>query len=37
MIAWGPARARGGGDLLDIMRQATEEHHGTVIKTMGDE
>ena len=22
---------------IDIMRQATEEHHGTVIKTMGDE
>jgi class 3 adenylate cyclase len=22
---------------IEIMRQATEEHHGTVIKTMGDE
>ena len=25
------------GICIDVMRAATEQHHGTVIKTMGDE
>jgi len=34
----GDARARDMvGICIDVMRAATEEHHGTVIKTMGDE
>jgi len=34
----GDARARDMvGICIDVMRVATEEHHGTVIKTMGDE
>ncbi len=27
----------GGGICIDVMRAATDQNHGTVIKTMGDE